>query len=182
MAGARGTQWGDGRRCVQVFDGKKVRKFDHLEDYACVGGIILKYILKKSVCRTWIRLIWMKAGTNSGLLWTWRWTSKFQIWDKCFFLSKRICSTELLTIPPKWSNRTSSEEQNLDLRSWDHWRWRVVSSVQDKAIVPFLHWRTSKSALLSGGEQKAATIWKHRAATVLLQTAVSSGVQLTTRK
>ena len=43
-----------------------------------------------------------------------------------------------------------------------------------------LHWRTGKSALLSDGEQKAETIWKHPTATVLLHTAVSSGVQLTT--
>ena len=175
--------WHAMRRLTYVCTGlclKNLRKLDHLEDVYMYVRIIIKRILKKLVCRMWTRLIRIKVGTNSGMLWTRRWTSRFQKRYNFFF--KKNMLHGLIGNAAQWSNRISSEDRNLDLRSSDHWRWRVVSSVQDKALVPFLHWRTSKSALLSGGVQKAATIWEHRAATVLLQTAVSSGVQLTRRK
>ena len=63
-----------------------LRRFNHLEDTCTYGRIILKRILKKSVCRAWTRLIWIKVGTNSGLLWARRRTSRFKKWDEFFLL------------------------------------------------------------------------------------------------
>jgi hypothetical protein len=39
-----------------------------VDDLGVKDGITLKYILKPSVLRVWIGLLWLRVGTDDGLL------------------------------------------------------------------------------------------------------------------
>jgi len=43
---------------------------DHLRDINVDGMIILKRILRKQGRKLWTGCIWLRTGTNGGLLWT----------------------------------------------------------------------------------------------------------------
>ena len=45
-----------------------LREIDRFEDLDIDGRIILKCILNKSVGSAWTGFIWLRIGTNSGLL------------------------------------------------------------------------------------------------------------------
>jgi hypothetical protein len=49
----------------------KLREGIHLEDTVIDSRIILEWILKKSVGRTWTGLIWLRIGTSGRLWLTW---------------------------------------------------------------------------------------------------------------
>jgi hypothetical protein len=50
------------------FLSKSLRKRDHSEDLGADGKIILKWILDKEIGRVWNGFIWLRMGTNGGLL------------------------------------------------------------------------------------------------------------------
>jgi hypothetical protein len=64
MCRACGTYGGE-RTSMQVFSGETWR--DHLEDLGAYGRITLKSVLKKSVRRARIGLIWLRIGTGDVL-------------------------------------------------------------------------------------------------------------------
>jgi hypothetical protein len=91
---------------------KNLRKFYHLEDICIYRRIMLKRVLKKLVCRMWTTLIWINVGTNCGLLWTRRWTSRFQKCNEFFFFPQKNLLHGVIGNTAQWSNRISYEDQN----------------------------------------------------------------------
>jgi hypothetical protein len=55
-------------RCEQGSGWENLRERDSLGDLGVNGRIILKCILKKSVGRSWIGLLWLRIGTSGGRL------------------------------------------------------------------------------------------------------------------
>jgi hypothetical protein len=55
------------RNVYRIFVGKPEGK-PLLENYGVCGWITLKWILKKSGWRVWIRLIWVRTGSSSRFL------------------------------------------------------------------------------------------------------------------
>jgi len=56
-------------RCVQDF-GRKVCREENLEFLGVHGRIILEWILGKWGGKVWTGFVWLRIGTNGGLLWT----------------------------------------------------------------------------------------------------------------
>ena len=65
MGGACSTYEGWERR-IRGFGG--VIYGDHVEDVGVGGRIILKFVLKKSIGRTWTGLIWLRSRTGGRLV------------------------------------------------------------------------------------------------------------------
>jgi hypothetical protein len=66
--GGECSTYGGEERFIQGFDGKSLRKRDHLDDPSVEGNIILIWIFRKWDVRAWIGLIWLRIGTESGFL------------------------------------------------------------------------------------------------------------------
>jgi hypothetical protein len=60
--------YGEEERCIQGFGGADVRERDRLGHLVVDWGVILRWILSKSVWRVWTGLIWLRIGTSGRLL------------------------------------------------------------------------------------------------------------------
>ena len=67
MSGACSTYGGE-KKSIQSFGRGILRERDHFEDSGIDGRIILRWILRKWDGGAWTGLIWLRTGTEGGML------------------------------------------------------------------------------------------------------------------